>query len=451
MPLHRKLFRLWAFAGLLAVPFVWLFSTPSWAEGDCALPASWFSGAIPDPQETAATTDFNSFCAFHVWSWNAFLWSMEEKDGALRFEGFPTQEQTIDASFGGQAASKMLKLQPRAAKADHPIDSAAQAGTLGLLVAQNNRGVYYSQHITPQMYHQVVSLDWNSAEGLINTPDTALFDVGNIEYKAAWAIVDDGFTVPGAYTRQALIPELATVVVDGVATIRVPADPVYVEAEVALIGFHVVGWVEGHSEAIWASFSPIGIAPVVPTDSKGMPTIKPSDPVSATATPFYATNTTLADCNQTNLPVQSLNDATQEFSVVTQACQSYAAGTIGGFATDNGMAIQQVNASALSEIPDGNIAKGYFEVGAVWSKADAPGVSKLNSTFQDALVGSNVLSNPVIETFTQTEVGQHNCLSCHNSLQFQPSDPSIPPLHASMLNLSHFLMQIYVDTYGATQ
>lgn len=65
----------------------------------------------------------------------------------------------------------------------------------------------------------------------------------------------------------------------GAPTIRVPSDPVYVEAEVALIGFHVVGWVKGHSEAIWASFSPIGIVPVVPTDSKGMPTIKPSDPV----------------------------------------------------------------------------------------------------------------------------------------------------------------------------
>lgn len=451
MPLHRNLFRPQVLSGLLAVPFVWLLSAPTWADDSCVLPDSWFTSGLPDPQETAATTDFDSFCAFHVWSWNAFLWSMEEEGDALRFEGFPTQEQTIDATFGNKAAPKMLTLQPRAAKADHPIDSAAQAGTLGLLVAQNNRGVYYSQHITPQMYNQVVSLDWNSAEGLIKAPDTALFDVGNIEYKAAWAIVDDSFTVPGAYTRQALIPELATVVIDGVPTIRVPTDPVYVEAQVALIGFHVVGWVKGHSEAIWASFSPIGIAPVVPTDSKGIPTIKPSDPVSATATPFYAANTTLADCNQTNLPVQSLNDGTQEFSIATQVCQSYEAGTIGGYTTDNGMAIQQVNASALNEIPDDNIAKGYFEVGAVWSNADAPGVSKLNSTFQDALVGSNVLSNPVIETFTQTEVGQHNCLSCHNSLQFQPSDPKIPPLHASMLNLSHFLMQIYVDTYDASK
>jgi hypothetical protein len=450
MPLHRNIVRRRLRAGLFAVPCLWLWSTASWAD-DCVLPSDWFPNAIPDPQETAATTDFNSFCAFHIWSWNAFLWSMEERDGALRFEAFPTQEETIEASFGASGPPKMLKLQPRAAKTDHPIDSVAQAGTEGLLVAQNKRGVYYSQHITPQMYEQVVSLDWNSAEGLINTPDTALFDVGNIEYKAAWAVVGDGFNVPGAYTRQALIPELATVVIDGVPTIQVPADPVYIEAEVALVGFHVVGWVEGHSEAIWASFSPIGIAPVVPTDSKGTPTIKPSDPVSATATPFYAADTTLADCNQTNLPVQSLNDVTQKFAVVTQACQFYEAGTIGGFTTDNGMAIQQVNASALSEIPDDNIAKGYFEVGAVWSNADAPGVSKLNSTFQDALVGSNVLSNPVIETFTQTEVGQHNCLSCHNSLQFQPSDPNIPPLHASMLNLSHFLMQIYVDTYGAPQ
>lgn len=123
----------------------------------------------------------------------------------------------------------------------------------------------------------------------------------------------------------------------------------------------------------------------------------------------------------------------------------------GVFATPNGTAILQVNASALNEIPDGNVSKGYFEVGAFWSNADAPGVIKLNATFQDALVGSNVLSNPVIETFTQTEAGQHNCLSCHDSLQFQPSDPSIPPLHALMLNLSHFLVQIYVDTYGATK
>jgi hypothetical protein len=40
---------------------------------------------------------------------------MEEKDGARRFEAFPTQEQTIEASFGDKAAPEMLTLRPRAA------------------------------------------------------------------------------------------------------------------------------------------------------------------------------------------------------------------------------------------------------------------------------------------------------------------------------------------------
>lgn len=415
------------------------------------MPSDLFPNNIPDPQETAKTTGFDNFCEFHVWSWNAFLWSMEEQDGVLRFETFPTQQQTIDESYDPGAVPKTLTLAARPAKRDYPIDSVAQAGTQGILVGQNGRAVYYSQHVTPQMYDQIVQDNWNNAQGLIDTPADALFWIGNIEYKAAWAIVGDGYEVPGAYTRKAMVPKLATQDVNGVPTITVPKDPTYVEETVALIGFHVVGWVNKHSEAIWASFSPIGIAPVVPTDKTGKPTIKASDPVSQTGTPFYAANTALAECNQTDVPIQKLNDETQILAIETQACQVYETGTIGGTSTQNGAAIDQLNQSAQSTIPDGLVGKGYFEVGAVWSHDDKEGVSKLNTTFQDALVGSNVLSNPVIETFTQTDVAQHNCFSCHNSLQFQPSDPSIPPLHASMLNLSHFLMQIYLDTYHASK
>ncbi len=374
----------------------------------------------------------------------------KDADGRLRFESFPTQEETIDAAFGQNAegassGSKMLALSPRAAKSDHPIDSVAQAGTMGILVAQNNRGVYYSQHVSPQMYNQIIADNWNNAAGIAGEDPSATFDVGNIEYKAAWAIVDDGFTVPNAYVTKALIPELSIQVVDGVPTFGVGANPNYTEAQVALVGLHVVGWVNGHTEAVWASFSPIGIAPVVKHGTK------PDEPVSTTSTPFYTANTTLADCNQTNAPVQSLDVTTQQFSIATQVCQNYQSGTVKGLSPDNVKHIAEVNASAKAQIPSDNVAGGYFEIGAVWSSSDKPGVSKLNSTFQTELFGSNVLSNPVIETFTQTEQAQHNCFSCHNSLQFQPSDPAIKPLQPSMLNLSHFLMQIYVDTYDKTQ
>jgi hypothetical protein len=118
----------------------------------------------------------------------------------------------------------------------------------------------------------------------------------------------------------------------------------------------------------------------------------------------------------------------------------------------NNDSVNQVNTSASQLVPSGLQASGYSEVGAVWSNIDDENEwpliqkEKLNVTFQNQLTGSTVLSNPVIETFTQTQVGADNCLTCHNSLQFQPSNPSIDPLKPSMLNLSHFLMQIYVDT-----
>lgn len=416
------------------------------AADSCEIPQDWISDGIPDPAVLAKGSDFGSFCDFHTWAWNAFLWSMEETGGVLRFETFPTQEETIAGSYtaGARDGTPVLKLRP--GKSDHPIDSVAQAGTQGLLVAQNNRAVYYSQHVNPQMYNQIINDNWNTAEGLKSEDPDALFDVGNIEYKVAWAVVGDGFDVPGAYTRTAKIPLLETVEVNGVPTITVPADPSFASARVALIGFHVVGWVNEHSEAIWASFSPTGIAPVVPQDGS----IKPTDPVSKTSTPFYAADTLLSDCNQTQVPLQTLDESTQKLGLATQVCQIYAQGTLTSDPQGNVQAIQQINDSAASVLPAGNPGRSYEEVGAVWSKPDSSMPDKLNTTFQDALVGSTVLSNPVIETFTQTDVAQDNCFACHNSLQFQPTDPTIPPLHASMLNLSHFLMQIYVDTYQSS-
>lgn len=450
MPVARSTKSWQSYLAIMTLPVIFLHGTNVEAQESCEIPPDWISKGIPDPSILAEHSKFNSLCDFHQWAWNAFLWSMEETNGVLRFETFPTQEQTIDASFDAADKPEMPTLKLRVGKGDHPIDSIAQAGTNGILVAQNSRAVYFSQYVDPQMYNQIIRDDWYNAQGLIDTPDTALFEIGNIEYKAAWAVVDDTYSVPGAFTRKAPIPLLANVEVNGVTTITVPADPTYVEAEVALIGLHVVGWVNGHTEAIWATFSPIGIAPVVPLGQNGAPALNPGDPVSGVSTPFYSANTTLGDCNQTQVPVQTLDESTQKLSHTTQVCQQYDAGSLLPNDAANRATIESINTSAASVLPDGNIAKGYSEAGAIWSKSDATMPNKLNTTFQDDLLGSTVLSNPVIETFTQTDVAQDNCFACHNSLQFQPRDPEIPPLHASMLNLSHFLMKIYVDTYKSS-
>lgn len=431
-------------------------ASPALAESHttpCSIPKSWATDGVPDPI-TLAQGEFNSFCAFHLWSWNAFLWMMDKSDASVRFEAFPTGQETIDESFSVSEPHTAPTLRLRAAKGDHPIDDIAQAGTLGLLVTPNKRAVYYSEHVNPRMYEDIVSQDWNSAKGLAAAPDTAQFAVGDIELKAAWAVVDDDHQVPGAYTRKAEIPLLVNVPHQGITTVTIPPDPTYVEAEVALIGLHVVGWVNGHSEAIWATFTPRGIAPLARPDAA------PMRAVSLTSTPVYKAGTPAADCNQEAIPVQSFDESTQLFSISTQVCQVYRNGSFymssetssadAKNIKSNNEAIDQLNASVLTVMPDTNLGRTYIEVGAVWSNADDPKMpdAKINVDFQDALVGSQVLSNPVIETFTQTDVGQHNCFSCHNSLQFQPNKPTIVPLQPSRLNLSHFLMQIYVDTFG---
>ena len=460
---------------IAALPLLAATTTASHAQGACDIPSAWISNGIPDPKILAENSKFNSLCDFHTWSWNAFLWSMEDTDGTPRFESFPTLEQVIDQSYTApNTAQGAVTLKLRPGKTDHPIDAIAQAGTSGILIAQNKRAVYYSQYVNPQMYDQIRDDNWFTAEGLQTEDPDATFDIGNIEFKAAWAIVDDSFTIPGAYTRQAMVPKVVTAKVNGVPTIQVPADPEFEPVQVALIGFHVVGWVNGHSEAIWASFSPRGLVPVVPQSDNGRPTIQPIDPVSGTGTPFYTANTTLADCNQTQVPVQTVDEETQLFGLATQACQIFQSGSLLPGDKRNMAVLDIINSSAASVLPDGSLAKPYEEVGAIWTISDFRAFcdsdttdpkptacsdkplptalqdssqisGKLGNTFQTMLEGSTVLSNPVIETFTQTDIAQDNCFSCHNSLQYQPSVPTMQPLHASMLNLSHILLKAYVN------
>ena len=421
---------------------------------DCTLPSSWFADPdgsdIPDPAELAWEINSQTKCQFHQWSWNAFLWAMQDMgNDLLRFETFPTMEETVNSSWNPDVEREEIKLSLRAAKTDHPIDSIAQAGTTGILVAQNNYPVYYSQHINPQMFEDIGEKGWTNAEGIAAAPQNSLFEIGDVEYKAAWAVVSSEDDIPGAYTRLASIPELTSSTVAGTYTIHVPEDPTYNTKRVALIGLHIVGWVNGHSEAVWASFSPKEIAPIVGQTKEDR---EPGHVVTDTAGPFIAADTTIANCNQTQTPVQRLNEDGQTLRLTTQVCQMFENGNRLPQDHVNNDSVNQVNASAAGQVPSELPASGYSEVGAVWSNIDDQNEwsliqqKKLNVTFQNQLTGSTVLSNPVIETFTQTQAGADNCLTCHNSLQFQPSNPSIDPLKPSMLNLSHFLMQIYVDT-----
>ena len=104
-------------------------------------------------------------------------------------------------------------------------------------------------------------------------------------------------------------------------------------------------------------------------------------------------------------------------------------------------AIEQLNESVLQQLESGSLLKSYFEVGAVWTT----GVIAPNSTLQDTLVGSKLLGNAVIETFNQAVQSQNNCFSCHNTMMFNPTDPKIQPLQGTDINLSHIILNAYLE------
>jgi len=445
----------------------------------CSIDADWLSSPVPDPETLATGDNFQNACGFLRWSWNAFLWAMEDVDGVARFETLPDVENVINGDYTAPSPD-LPTLKLRLSKSNHPIEGVAQAATPGILVDQNGRAVYYSQYVNQQMYDQIIAQNWNTYDGLRAAPDTERFQDGNTEFKAAWKIVGESDDVTGLYVRQALVPRLEqTTSATGVTTIAPIAsdDPdAYMTETVALVGLHVVGWVYGHSEAIWATFSPPNLAPIAP-----QPLPAPDTVLSEVSTLFYAGGTAFSDCNQAATPIQELQHDSQTFAVMTNACQIYAY----GFPTpkdeleafQSGIIVTpivEINHSAGEGDPKAYAPQNYQLLGATWTISDwraycdwldDPGsepdcaqdssrtaidkpeqiIGKLNNTLLDMTSGSTLLSNPLIETFTQITQSQNNCLSCHNSMQYQPSERAIEPLQGSMLNTSHIILQAYVS------
>lgn len=398
----------------------------------CVAPASWFPQSQtpkPDPN-----IDFDSRCKFHQWAWQSFLWMTQEVDkkGTLRFETFPTE---ADVLAGRTKPDGTLRLVPRTSKNDRAesLASINQAGESGVLVDQNGRAVYYSQHYNPQMAKEVIERKWNIPKVLtalsVNYPNTE-FSVGDVELKASWKIVSEGDDTSTLFVREAQIDELVDV--NGAIKLN-PKKQITIK--VALVGLHIVGWVNGHPEAIWSTFEHVNNAPDYGFEQNA------NDAVSDQDYTFYKANTKAVDCNQLNSARLTLDQKKQTLSPVTQVARVFPFGFPAGSTNPNITIIKDLNASVWKQLAKGNIWKNYMEGGAIWTH----GTNQFgpNKTFQDQLLGCTTLSNTVIETFTQNLASQHNCFSCHNTLMYSPSNLALDPLRGTNLNLSHLILDAY--------
>lgn len=402
--------------------------------GSCAAPAAWFPHSqTPEPNPKQA---FDSFCDFHQWAWQSFLWLTQTNGGKLRFETFPTVQDVISGKDTSGTRGPM-KLAVRTQKADgpnQPLDEVTQADSLGVLVDHGGRAGYYAQYVNPQMFQEIVRLQWNNPAVLNEIPPDTEFQLGDVELKASWKIVQPGEDTSGYYVRPALIDRLVTGP-DGTITVDESSPPL--EVQVALAGLHVVGWVQGHPEAVWATFEHRDNAPDF------APQQSPSAAVSTRDWTYYTANTLALDCNQVDTGELTLDPSTQTLKPVSQVCRQFPYGMTAGTKDpkdlQNLQAITTLNESVKSQLGD-DVARSYFEVGAIWTNGDL----QPNNDQQANRIGSTLLNNSVIETFTQNVQSDNNCFSCHNTLMYNPSDPSIPPLQGTNINLSHVILEAYV-------
>lgn len=424
----------------------------------CTAPAAWFPhDQTPKPNDDA---DFTTNCDFHLWSWQTFLWlTQTAPDGQLRFEHF-ARPSILNVSEGSElppfdqhAESSTLKLMPRVAKSDDPtmLGAIQQAGSLGLLVDQDRRAVYYSQYLNRTFYEFVRKHGFQDPEKLANASPTLDFPVGAQELKAAWKIVEDGEDTSGFYTREAeialLVEKDGSVVVDPSRTEKVT---------VALVGLHVAGVVKGHPEFIWATFEHEDNAPTLTDEqlgkylntemSKKQQRKFEKSPVSPKSYTFYEAGTPFIRSNQNNAGTVKLVDAhAQTLKPVTDAFIQYAQG--GGSKT-NRSNVRALNASVASQLKD-PVFGSYYEGGAIW--LGQKNALKPNETQQNLIVGSTDLSNVTMETFTQKVKSQRNCFGCHNTLQRFPEQQGtgVDPLPGLNLNVSHILVNHYFQASQA--
>jgi hypothetical protein len=429
-------------------------------EEHCPAPAEWFPKT---PAPTYSRPNRDSECDFYMWAWQTFLYITQpdpQGDGRPRFLSF----ETPTGLFGPNATPRFLKavkkgtllLAPRLEKEPliGDLDSVLQAGSLGVLVDQNGKVVYYAQHINSVFVDFVKQNGYTDMSKLKDAPADQTFPKGSLELKSSWRIVVPGEDTSKVFTTKATVPLL--VVKNG----KIVIDPNKTREEtVALLGLHVVGVVEGHPEFVWATFE----------HNDNAPNLKDMDaeaeaPVDSTRDwTLYAKGTWAQRSNKKpgKAPQPPLTFVDQNKQIMNPKVSVFRQ-----FRFDDDEQIKDLNKSVQDQLPQ-NLAvwKNYSFMGAVWlntpdrdfklnldfKKADDDQIKAHPEIGEDPAVrilgGERELSNTTMETFTQST---QSCFSCHKTTP-EPVPGSEDAFPAKLLTVSHVLTGAYINSQQVSQ
>ena len=371
---------------------------------------------MPDPAAFKASSNFD----FHQISWEYFLWLTSKVD---------MDHLVFDTMYTDKAILPEFKEDK-----NHILGGVNQAESNGIVVDTNGRAVYTTMSINGTYRDFVLENKLYDPAAFQNFPADTTFPVGALSLKLAWKLVGEGEDVSNFYTTEAEIQLLEEV--DGLVTI--PDNPkTQKNVKVALVGFHIAVVVEGHPEAIWATFEHVDNAPYLAANAQR------DGGVSELNHTFYNKDTKLADVNQNNAPILTLDAATQKLSPVTQVALQFRRGGGNSINQNN---IDEINEMMHAKLDEKSIWRNYIEIGAVWFKV-ADGLKpdwNPNTDQNTQITGSVQLSNSVIETFTQNIVSQNECFSCHNTMTTTNTPDGLPILPGKNVSTSHILLKNYL-------
>jgi len=413
--------------------------------------AGWFAdgtiaqnGLVSPADSISFPATQNTACDFYKWGAQMFLWLTSPVDGAYVFDGSSFYDVVPDGSnyvFESNAGDSGNALSLRVRKADETagaetIDEVGQAGGGDVLISQAGSLTYYGIHANDVYAEYKTGQSAGSFDGtdiasqfpttqadleLVESYAGETFADGDaltMELKTSWV---DASTVSDAsrfVTIEAEVPAFDTSSVttwtpDGTATL-----------ELALVGIHVVGTVNGHPELVWATFEHVDNAPdapyyyvntdnqnvLVPFDSSGDWLFMESggsytSHIAPTASYDSSSGDIVAASGQTIGPVDVVRlnpwgDAPSDAS-----------------SASNNTDILSLNGSIIDQLSTvGDVRANYIQIGGIWSQLGQIPTSGTD----DFLRGSLFLANATMETFHQypdenNGFVSNNCFTCHST------------------------------------
>ncbi len=395
-------------------------------------------------------------CAFHQWSWEAFIWATNiywkyppsYVGPAVRQPRFLSLNSQSKLSVSNADTSGKLILLPRTLKPGSRIKKFQQAGPGGILVDQQHEAVFYSVHMNDAYFDFTKKYYGKSAyKGATSTEQ---YPVGSAIFKAAWKIVSKDDTAAW-FTTSAIVPVL---VQDGDKIIPDPSGKTR-DVTVSLVGLHVVGVTQDHPEFIWATFEHYNNAPDLPSSMK----FDSADPVSDQDYTFYKANTAAKDSNQ----LVKLTSNKGKLSPITNVYRQFARGGLtklpaNEFDSINTQARGEMKALAhpqepgIPAYPDNTVWSNYKLIGTTWQPVPytkyptpvPPTIVSGDESLFNSAIGCIELEDSTMETFVQgpqNNAGSpSNCFMCHNT-----AGNSRAGYTGKLINISHVILAPFFE------